>query len=388
MNNPRPPHADSSDRAPWEHEVLAWLARLVGGTVERGDRVRALRGQTVAEAFVSLCHRVHGERVPTEVRVHLRTRVETAPGSASAESEQEPYRGASSARHRVRGRPRIALGAAPFIDSSLEHVNPTRSLQAGDPRLDGVRFASDSSDAEIAEVLGAADLQSWIADPFERRCDWVSINEGGEWLFACFRLQPQTAEEGERARGIVDALVALSNALPLFLGPAREPSRLSGLVRAFPVLMPVIGILLTVIGTTWRLPLDELPPVACAGVGFALWALYLVGPWLFLRRLHPSHAILMFVGLPTFCVGLGLLINGSNSGPLERHSVEVLSKRWRRGHHYLDVKDFRPGESGLLRVEARSDLWERTEPGQVVVLMVGPGRLGWPWLARIEAPPR
>ena len=92
-------------------------------------------------------------------------------------------------------------------------------------------------------------------------------------------------------------------------------------------------------------------------------------------------------GLLAFSVGLGHLINGCDDGALERHEVEVLSKDSDEGDYSFDVEDFRSGESGSVTVDVGRDLWERTEPGQRVVLVVGPGRLGWPWLAGVEAPP-
>jgi len=390
---------EPSDLNPWEPEALAWLAGLTGGVIVRDERVRIERGPAVAEAFVSLHHRVHGERMPTEVEVQLRARVETAPDDESAEqgAGQGPFRSASSARRRVRGRPRLALGAR-FVTGGVTIVEPDRRLPPGDPRLDGVCFASDASDAEVEEVLSAASLKGRIADLLEQRCDSVSINEGGEWLFVRFRLQPLAAEEGERVRGIVQAFVALLEALPVFVGPARRRSPLSALSRAFPWLLPIAGIPLAAAGTSWRLPIDELPPVACAGVGFVLWALYMLGLWLSLRRKQRGRpaslrrplarlGFVTFFGLLTSCMGLGLLINGCDSGALERHSVEVVSKRQHKSRRTLDVKEFRPGASGLLRVAAGDELWAGTAPGQRVVLVLGRGRLGWPWLAGVEAPP-
>jgi hypothetical protein len=95
----------------------------------------------------------------------------------------------------------------------------------------------------------------------------------------------------------------------------------------------------------------------------------------------------MFLGIPSFCLGLGFLINGCDDGALQRHAVEVRSKdRGRRGRCFLLVKEFRPHERGFLKVEADCESWDRTAPGRTVVLVVGPGRLGWPWLSRIEAP--
>lgn len=376
--------SEPSELEPWEPDALAWLAGLTGAVVEHGDRVRLVRAQTTVTAFVSLKRRVHGERMPSEVEVLLRARVETTAGDERAEAEQGPFRSGGSPRRRVRGRPFVALGARFFTGGTL--VEPDRPLPLSDPRLEGVCFASDGSDAEALEVLGAASLQGRLGELFALRCDSVSINEAGEWLFVRFVVQPLDAEEGERVRAMVDAFVALSNALPLFVGPARQRSWLSKLARGFLWLSPLAGIPAMIAGVSWR-PTLELP-VALVGVSASLFALGLVG-WLVLRRKHVTRrkltCSLLGLGLLTF--GLGLLVNGCDPGALERRSAEVLSKRRHKSHHYLDVKEFRPGRYGFVRVEAEYELWSRTKPGAHVVLVLGPGRLGWPWLARVEAAP-
>ena len=94
----------------------------------------------------------------------------------------------------------------------------------------------------------------------------------------------------------------------------------------------------------------------------------------------------MFFGMPTLCLGLGFVINGWDDGALQRHAVEVRSKDSRKGRYFFLVKEFRPNEHGVLKVRARYEQWDRTAPGQKVVLVVGPGRLGWPWLLRVEGP--
>jgi hypothetical protein len=387
---------------PWQAEALAWLAELTGGVVE-GDRVRVVRGPTTAAAFVGTRSMIAG--APIELEVLVRTRVETASGDESAAAEQGPFRSPAPRRRRVRGRPRIALGAR-FATSDLTIVEPDRPLPPADPRLQGVLFASDATDAEALEVLGAADLQSRLAELFALRCDSVSINEGGEWIFLRFRLQRPdgegehlrpSVEEGARVRALVDAYVALLGALPVFVGAARERSWLSKLARGFLWLTPLVGIPASIAGVSWRPTID--PPIALVGASVALWALGLLGAWLVVRRKRRATrkrlrslaglGLLSLLGPPSVCLGLGLLINGCDPGARERHSVEVLSKHRHKSRHYFDVKDFRPGASGFVTVTAEYDLWERAKPGERVVLVVGPGRLGWPWLARVEqAPPR
>ncbi len=384
---------------PWEPEALAWLAELTGGTVEHGDRVRIVRAETTAAAFVSLLRRAHGERMPSEAMVLLRARVETAAGDARAEAEPGPFRSAASPRRRVRGRPQLALGERFFTGGTL--VEPDRPLPLSDPRLEGICFTSDGSDAEVLEVLGAASLQGRLGELFALRCSSVSINEGGEWLFVRFEVQPLAAEEGERVRAMVDAFVALANALPLFVGPARTPSFRSRLARGFRWLSPLAGIPAMIAGVSWRPTLEI--PVALVGVSASLFALGLLVGWLVLRRKRLTGRKLtrsLFglglrtaLGLPSVCLGLGLLANGCDPGALERRSAEVLSKHRHKSRHYLDVKELRPGANGatvatVTTVTAGYDLWERTRPGARVVLVVGPGRLGWPWLARVEEAPR
>lgn len=390
--------SDAQEHEPWEPEVLAWLAELAGGVVggggvEGGDRVRIARGSTTVDAFVSLHRRNHGERMPAAVTVLLRARTETSPDESAA--EQGPFRsGAASTRRRVRGRPRIMLGER-VVTGGGTIVEPDRPLPPGEPRLAGVCFASDAPDAEVLEVLGSPGVQSRIAELLEQHCASVSVNGGGEWLVVRVVVQPLVAEEGPRLRAIVEAFLALWSALPLF-GPAPRRSWLSRLPGRLFWLSPLAGIPTAIAGVSWRPTIDL--PLALVGGSAALWALSLTVAWLVRRRggrmggkrrrVLFGLAFMLGLGPLSVCLGLGLLVNGCDPGALEHRSAQVISKHRHKSRNYFDVRELQPGASGLKTIKVADDLWERTKPGEHVVLVVGPGRLGWPWLARVEAAPR
>ncbi len=317
-----------------------------------------------------------------QVQVRLRVSLDfaTTPGAS--------YR--SEGRATLPTRPRLILRPRTPSDDLGISLGLNRPFPSGDEAFDSSVWVASTHQAGVSDLLAIPDVRSATVALLRLGAESLRMNDGDTNLTIDVWLRTRDPDARNKLREALPVVASLSRALPRFTGDPPRASILSAIMEHAFLPLPLLGIVSSLGSYEWRAPLDTTPVLVLIGFGLALGVVSTPLAFLAARGRHngfllfKSTAIPLLVGLPGLAVTVGILLNGAWDEQHAKHRAEVLEKR-SGDDDELRVRDYRPGAAGALSFEVERELWDVVEPGDQVVLTVSEGRLGWPWLADVQA---
>lgn len=268
-------------------------------------------------------------------------------------------------------------------------------LRTGDPDFDDrvfVDLTHRDEEAAMLEILGSAEARSIVLDFIDSGAK-VRIDPGAKaWLTARFE-RPERLECREQLERLALRLVELERTLPRFSssGAPRGTPGCGFLVAA--ALLASAGIVTANLTDVSLGSLDGGLEIRAVIASPLLYALFLLGGWLLLRKKTRSRAPLLGLGViclvaaPVTTVVLARVLNAVGDPSVQSRRVSVLDKGvidHRRGRdiYWLDVSGWN-GRTGSVRLDIDPELHERIAKGDALDLHVGRGRLGFEWVSEI-----
>ncbi len=161
------------------------------------------------------------------------------------------------------------------------------------------------------------------------------------------------------------------------------------------ILIAIAGFFLFLAAWIIYAPLDSYPAHLRLSIAAVAWLVFIPVAWL-LARTSAKRKVWFWtlvavsaVGFPLFSMGSLGVVNAlfDFEPPREQRALVLKKQRLRprsNSHPYrLHVRSWRP-ESQSYELIVDKQLWKRTEPGAHVIVLEGPGLLGWPWAVEVR----